>query len=196
MSQLKQIQQLREMTGSGVMDCKEALKETDFNIEKAVAFLREKGKAKAAKKASREAAEGIIYSYIHPGDKIGVLLELNCETDFVARTDDFKNLAKELAMQIAAADPRWLKAENVEEETKEAEKKIIGKQLRDQGKPAAIIDKIIEGKLNKFYSENCLMEMPYIREDKKKVKELVAETVGKLGENIQPARFARFEIGK
>ena len=196
MSKLQQIQQLREMTGSGIMDCKEALKKSEFDIDKAVDYLREKGKAKAAKRASREASEGIIYSYIHPGSRVGVMVELNCETDFVARTDDFKNIAKELAMQIAASDPRWLKKEEVSEEDKQREKEIIKKQLQDQGKPEDIIDRIIEGKINKFYSQYCLLEMPYIRDDKKKVKEIITEAIGKIGEKIELSRFARFEIGK
>ncbi len=196
MSNLEQIQQLREMTGSGIMDCKQALKENNFDMDKALDYLREKGKAKAAKKASREAAEGIIYSYIHPGSRIGVLIELNCETDFVARTDDFKNLAKEIAMQVAATEPGWLSRDEVSEDAISREKEIIKKQLAEQGKPAEMIDKITEGKMNRFYSENCLLEMAYIRDDKKKVKDIISEAIGKIGENIQLARFIRFEIGK
>lgn len=179
-----------------MMDCKKALQENDFDIDKAVDYLRQKGKAKAAKKALREAKEGIVYSYIHPGDKIGVLVEVNCETDFVARTEDFKALVKEIAMQIAAADPMWLKREDVPVDDLEREKNIIRKQLQEQGKPENIIDKILVGKLNKFYSENCLIEQSYIRDEKKVVKEIIEGAVAKLGENIQVSRFVRFEVGK
>ena len=175
------------------MDCKEALKKSD-DIDKAVDYLREKGKANAAKKSLREASEGVVYSYIHPGDKIGVLVEVNCETDFVARTDEFKNLVKEIAMQIAAISPLYVKRENVADEDIEREKNIITTQLKEQGKPENIYDKIITGKLNKFYSEVCLMEQNYIRDDKKTIKDLIEEAVAKLGENIQIARFVRYEI--
>ncbi len=178
------------------MDCKTALQENNNDLDKAVDFLRQKGKAKAAKKASREAKEGVVYSYIHPGDRIGVLLEMNCETDFVARTDDFKSLVKEIAMQIAAADPHWLSKEEVTEEALEREKIIIKEQLKEQGKPENMIEKIVEGKLSKFYSENCLIEQAYIRDDKKSISELIENTVAKLGENIQVSRFVRFEVGK
>ncbi|MGM0441574.1 MAG: translation elongation factor Ts [Elusimicrobiota bacterium] len=196
MSQIEQIQKLRKMTGTGIMDCKEALAESDNDLDKAVEILREKGKAEAAKKADREASEGIVYSYIHPGSKVGVLLELNCETDFVARTDEYKDFAKEIAMQIAAASPRWVKREEVAEEEIEKEKEIMTKQLKKEGKPEHILDKIIEGKLNKFYSQNCLLEQEYIRDDSKTIKELLQETVSQLGENIKINRFARFEIGE
>ncbi|MFH1415142.1 MAG: translation elongation factor Ts [Elusimicrobiota bacterium] len=196
MGQMELIQQLREMTGAGIMDCKTALKESEGNIDKAVDYLRQKGKAKAAKKASRQANEGVVFSYIHPGDKIGVLLEMNCETDFVARTDDFKSLVKEVAMQIAAADPRWLKREEVGEDDLDREKNIIKTQLEEQGKPTDMINKIVEGKIGKFYSENCLIEQAYIRDDKRTIKELIDDTVAKLGENIQVSRFVRYEVGK
>jgi len=178
------------------MDCKNALKENDNDIEKAVDFLREKGKIKAAKKAGREAKEGIIYSYIHPGDKLGVMVELNCETDFVARTDEFKNLAKEIAMQIAAADPICIRREDVSEEIIEKEKDIIRKQLIEQGKPENIIDKIMEGKLSKFYSERCLVEQVYIRDDQKKVQDIIDNAVSKIGENIKVSRFVRLVVGE
>jgi elongation factor Ts len=184
------------MTQAGMMDCKKALQESDDDIEKAVDYLRQKGKARAAKRASREVSEGVVFSYIHPGDKIGVLLEVNCETDFVARTDDFRTLVKEVAMQIAAADPRWLSRDEVNESDLEREKNVIKTQLEGEGKPAEMIDKIIEGKLGKFYSENCLTEQSYIRDDKKSIKELVEDSVAKLGENIQISRFARYEVGK
>ncbi len=196
MSQIEQIQKLRKMTGTGIMDCKEALAESDNDIDKAVEILREKGKAEAAKKADRDASEGIVYSYIHPGSKVGVLLELNCETDFVARTDEFKDFAKEIAMQIAAASPGWVRREDVPEEEIEKEKKIMTKQLKEAGKPEHILGKIIEGKLNKFYSQNCLLEQAYIRDDSKTIKEVLQEAIAKLGENIQINRFSRFAIGE
>ncbi|MBN2406493.1 MAG: translation elongation factor Ts [Elusimicrobia bacterium] len=196
MSQMELIQKLREMTGAGMMDCKEALQKNNSDIEKAVDYLRQKGKAAAAKKASRDASEGIVYSYIHPGDRIGVLVEVNCETDFVARTDEFKALVKEIAMQIAAADPRWIKREEVKEEDLAREREIIIKQMEEQGKPQNVIEKAVEGKLSKFYSQYCLMEQAYIRDDKKSIKSIVDEAVGKTGENIQIARFARYELGR
>ena len=177
------------------MDCKKALQENNSDISKAVDYLREKGKAIAAKKSARIAKEGIIYSYIHPGDKIGVLLEINCETDFVARTDEFRNMTKEIAMQVAAVDPSWVKREDITKEALDREKSIIRKQLEEMGKPANMVDKILEGKLEKFYADNCLIEQPYIRDDKKKIKDLIEETVAKLGENVQVARFIRYEVG-
>jgi len=179
-----------------MMDCKKALQESDNDIDKAVDYLRQQGKSKAAKRAARDASEGVVYSYIHPGDKIGVLVEINCETDFVARTDDFKGLVKEVAMQIAAADPRWLSRDEVTDDDLEREKSVIKTQLEDEGKPENIIDKIIEGKLGKFYSENCLIDQPYIRDDKKSVSDLVQDTIAKVGENIQISRFVRYEVGK
>lgn len=194
MSELDQIQKLREMTGSGIMDCKTALEENDYDLDKAVDYLREKGKAEAAKRSAREAREGIVYSYIHPGAKIGTLLELNCETDFVARTDEFKELAKEISMHIAALDPRWISEEDVSREDMGREKEIIKNQLKDQGKPDNIIEKIVAGKMSKFYSQNCLLKQPYIRDDKKTVEEVIHEAVAKIGENIQVSRFARFSI--
>jgi elongation factor Ts len=195
MSQTELIQKLRQMTGAGMMDCKKALQESSGDLDKAVDYLREKGKAKAAKKASRGAGEGIIYSYIHAGDKLGVLVELNCETDFVARTDEFRTLAKEIAMQVAAADPKCVRREDVSGDVLEREKEIIRKQLLEEGKPEKIIDKIVDGKLNKFYQENCLLEQAYIRDDKKNVKEVIEEGVAKLGENIQVSRFCRLQVG-
>ncbi|MFW6134912.1 MAG: translation elongation factor Ts [Elusimicrobiota bacterium] len=196
MSELDQIQKLREMTGAGIMDCKQALQESEFNIDTAIDYLREKGKAEAAKKSAREAKEGIVYSYIHPGNKLGVLVEVNCETDFVARNDEFGDLVKEIAMQIAASDPKWITREDVDEDEIEREKQIIKKQLTEQGKPEHIMDKIIEGKLNKFYSQNCLVEQPYIRDDKKSVDDLIKDAVAKIGENIVISRFARFKVGE
>jgi elongation factor Ts len=176
------------------MDCKTALKKNDFDLDKAIDYLREKGKAEAAKRSDRDAREGIVYSYIHPGSKVGTLLELNCETDFVARTDEFEELAKEISMHIAALDPRWLSEEEVSREDMDREKDIIINQLKEQGKPENIITKIVEGKMNKFYSQNCLLKQPYIRDDKKTIEEIVHEVIAKIGENIQIGRFARFSI--
>lgn len=178
------------------MDCKKALQKNNSDLEKAIYYLRQEGKIKAAKKASREAKEGVVYSYIHPGDKIGVLVEVNCETDFVARTDEFKNLVKEIAMQITATDPRWLSKEDVSQEDLDREKDIMKAQLKEQNKPESIMEKIIDGKLSKFYSENCLIEQPYIRDDKKFIKELLEEAIGKMGENIRVSRFVRYELGR
>ena len=179
-----------------MMDCKRALQENNYDIDAAIDHLREKGKARAAKKAGREAKEGLVYSYIHPGERLGVLLEINCETDFVARTEEFQNLVSETAMQIAATDPRWIKPDDVAQDDIDREKEIFRKQLEEEGKAGEIVEKIITGKMKKFYSENCLLEQPYIRDDKKAVKDLVQEVIAKLGENIQISRFCRFEIGK
>jgi len=190
------IVKLRSMTGAGIMDCKNALKETGGDIEKAVRILREKGIAKSARKATRPTNEGVITSYIHPGGRVGVLLELNCETDFVARTDEFKNLAKELCLQIAAMSPRWVKKEDIPESELEKEKEIYRKQFEGSGKPEHIIEKIVEGKLKDFYKNFCLYEQPWIKDEKKKVEELVKEVIAKTGENIRVHRFVRFELGE
>ncbi|GAB4226762.1 MAG: translation elongation factor Ts [Acidobacteriota bacterium] len=192
------VKKLREMTGAGMMDCKKALLETGGDFDQAVDFLRKKGLAKAAGKAGRATREGGIYSYIHAGNRVGVLLELNCETDFVARTDEFQALAKGLAMHIAAARPRFVRREDVDEATLEREREIYREQMKDSGKPPQVIDKIVEGKLNKFFEEACLLEQVYLidPEAKKKVQEVIHEAVAKLGENIQVARFARFELGE
>ncbi|MBN1622638.1 MAG: translation elongation factor Ts [Endomicrobiales bacterium] len=192
------IQKLRSMTGAGMMDCKKALVESSDDIDKAVQLLREKGIATAVKKAARTAKEGLISSYIHAGGKLGVLLELNCETDFVARTDDFKNLCKELSMQIAAANPLYIKREDIPEEVIEKEKEIYKKQLKDEGKPDKVIDKIVVGKLEKFYTQVCLLDQPYIRDTsgKEKIKDLLTNSIAKIGENILIRRFARFRVGE
>ncbi|MDR2137115.1 MAG: translation elongation factor Ts [Synergistaceae bacterium] len=190
------VKELRERTGSGMMDCKAALAETDGNIEKAIDYLREKGLAKAAKKATRTASDGRIFHYIHTNFKVGALLELNSETDFVAKTDEFNTLGHELAMHITAANPLYLKPEDVPPEDLEREKAIYRQQLIDEGKPADRLDKIIEGKVNKFYETTCLLEQPYIRDGSKKIKDLLVEIIAKLGENIVIRRFSRFMIGE
>src|SRR6056297_26913 len=192
----KTLKELRDRTGSGMMDCKNALRETDGDIEKAIDFLREKGLAKAAKKASRTASDGRIFSYIHTNGKIGAMVELNCETDFVAKTDEFKELGHELCMQIAAAAPQYIRPEEVPEEDLEREKEIYRQQALDEGKPENILDKIAEGKLNKFYENNCLLEQVYIRDGDKKVKDLVVEMIAKLGENMVVRNMSRFSIGE
>ncbi len=196
MNDLEQVKKLRQISGAGVLDCQKALSETKGDLDKAVSFLREKGIIQAAKRAERQAEEGIIYSYIHSGDKIGVLLELNCESDFVARTDEFRNLAKELALQIAACAPFWIKTEDVPGEIIEKEKEIYRTQI--QGKPEKVVEQITKGKLEKFYISTCLCEQMYIRdpEGKTKIKDLIAQAIAKLGENIVLRRFARFKIGE
>ncbi len=189
------VKELRERTGAGILDCKKTLQDTQGNMERAVEILREKGLARAAKKAGREAKEGMIESYTHAGGRIGVMVEVNCETDFVARTPDFKALAHELALQIAAANPRYLRTEDVPADVLEAERNIYRAQLAEEKKPANVIDRIIEGKLQKFYEETCLLNQPFIRDDKVKVQALVQQAIAKLGENIQVRRFVRYELG-
>jgi elongation factor Ts len=196
------IKKLRNMSGAGFLDCKKALEETNYDIEKAMVLLRERGAAKALSKTANITKNGVIVSYIHPGERIGVLLELNCETDFVARTDEFKNLAKELAMQVAACAPRWVSKEDVPKEVIEQEKEIYKKQLlqdeKNKNKPESVIDKIVEGKLEKFFEENCLLEQPYIRDPqgKQKVKDLILQTIAKVQENINVRRFTRYVLGE
>jgi len=192
----KLVKKLREMTGAGMLDCKKALEETNGNLEEAVELLRKKGIAKAAKKADRETKEGLIHSYIHAGGRVGVLLELNCETDFVARNELFKELANELALQIAAMKPRWVKREDVPAEVIAKEGEIAREAAIAEGKPEHIAEKIAEGKLNKFFQENCLLEQKYIKDESKTVEELIKEYIAKIGENIQVGRFCRFEIGE
>ncbi|MDR1649421.1 MAG: translation elongation factor Ts [Synergistaceae bacterium] len=190
------VKELRERTGSGMMDCKAALAETGGDIEKAIDYLREKGLAKAAKKAERTASDGRIFHYVHTNFKVGALLELNSETDFVAKTDEFNALGHELAMHITAANPLYLKPEDVPAEDLEREKTIYRQQLLDEGKPANRIDMIIEGKIKKFHETTCLLEQPYIRDGDKKIKDLLVEIIAKMGENIVIRRFARFVIGE
>ena len=189
------VKELRQATGAGVLDCRNALEASGGDFDKAVTMLREKGLAAAAKKASREAKEGLIGNYVHPGSKMAAIIEVNCETDFVARTPEFQALVKDLAMQVVAARPRWLSPEDVPAEVIEQEKAIYRKQLEEEGKPEHIMDRIIEGKLKKFYDENCLLEQSFIKDPDVKIKDLVTNSVARLGENIRIRRFARFEVG-
>lgn len=191
----KLVKTLREMTGAGVLECKKALEETGGNLEEAVELLRKRGIAKAAKKAGRETKEGIIHAYIHAGGRVGVLLELNCETDFVARNEVFKELANELALQIAAMKPQYVSRDTVPKEVIEKEGEIAREAALAEGKPEHIAEKIAEGKVEKFLKEVCLLEQPYIKDDKKTVEDLIKEYIAKLGENIQVRRFTRYEIG-
>ena len=193
-----QIQDLREQTGAGIMECKKALEESGGNIEKAKAWLRDRGVALAAKREGKEALKGLVSSYIHLGGTVGVLLELNCETDFVARTDDFQNLVKELGMQIAAMRPRWISRDQVPPEAIEEKRKEFEAEAAKEKKPAAVAAKIAEGRLDKYLSEFCLMEQPYVRESsgKVKIKDLLTEASAKTGEKIVLRRFARYEVGK
>jgi elongation factor Ts len=189
------VKELREKTGAPMMDCRNALTEARGDMEDAVVVLRKKGMASAAKKASRTASEGAVGTYIHAGGKIGVLLEVNCESDFVARTPDFQELLKDIAMHIAATDPRYIRKEDVTAEDLEREKEIYRAQAAQTGKPAPVIEKIVEGKMSKFYEEVCLLEQPFIKEQTVTIAQLIAQKVGKLGENIQVRRFARFKVG-
>lgn len=189
------VKELRERTGAGMMDCKHALAENNGDVEKSIDYLREKGLAKAAKKAARTAADGRVFSYIHTNGKIGALLELNCETDFVAKTDEFQTLGHEICMHIAAAAPQFLSSEEVTGEVLEREREIYKQQAIEEGKPANIVDKIADGKINKFYETNCLLEQAWIRDGDKKIKDIVVDTIAKLGENIVVRRFSRFSIG-
>jgi elongation factor Ts len=190
------IKELREKTGAGIVECKKALQEAGGDIEKAVEILRKKGAAKAAKKADRATAEGIVVSYIHAGGKVGALVELSCETDFVARTEDFKQLGHEIAMQVAAMSPEFVSREEVPSEIVEKEKEILRQQALSEGKPEHIVEKIVEGRLSKFFSEKCLLEQPWIKDDSKTIKDLLTDYITKLGENIKVKRFCRFEVGK
>ena len=190
------VKELRERTGIGMMECKKALEESNGDIEKAIIVLRKKGHARAKDKMDRHAKEGAIGSYIHLNGKIGVLVEVNCESDFVARNEEFQGLVKNIALHIAAANPQYVSSEGVPQEVLEEERDIIRDQFKDSGKPAEIIEKIVDGKLSKFYQENCLLDQPYIKDDKMAVKELVTAFIAKFGENIVISRFARFELGK
>lgn len=189
------VKELRERTGVGFMDCKKALQESGGDIEEAITLLRTMGKAKAAKRASRKASEGRVESYIHMGGKIGVMVELNCETDFVARNSDFTALVADLAMHIAAASPRFVGRDDVDQAALEAERKIYREQALAEGKPEHIIDKIVEGKVGRYLSEVCLLEQPFVKDTDKKVGDLLTDAIAKLGENIVVSRFARFAIG-
>ena len=190
-----QVKELREKTGAPMMDCKQALTESKGDIEAAIVHLRKKGIATAAKKASRITSEGSVSSYIHAGGKIGVLLEVNCESDFVARTEDFQSLVHDIAMHIAASDPKFIRKEDVTPEDFEREKEIYRAQAAASGKPANVVEKIVEGKMSKFYEEVCLLDQPFIKEQTISVGQLIASRIGKLGENISVRRFARFKVG-
>lgn len=189
------IKELRNQTQAGMMDCKKALVETNGDVEKAVEYLRKKGLASADKKMGREASEGIVASYIHNNKKLGVLIELKTVTDFVAKNEDFENLAKELCMQIAAAAPMYINIEDVPQDFIEKEKEIYREQMKDSGKPENVMEKIIDGKIQKYYSEICLLEQEYIKDPKVKIKDLIKEKIATYGENIEVAKFSRFQIG-
>ena len=192
----KLVKNLREKTGAGMMDCKKALVESDGDLNKAVDNLRKSGIAKAEKKGTRDTREGLIYSYIHAGGRLGVLLELNCETDFVAKTEGFKELAHNLAMQIAATNPTSIDIESMDVKLIEREKEIYIDQAKSEGKPENIISKMVDGRMTKFYQESCLMEQTYIKDSDKKVNDMIKETIATLGENISINRFSRFAIGE
>jgi len=190
------VKELRERTGIGFMECKKALIEAKGDIEEAVKILRKRGLAVAKKRAGRATTEGVVGSYIHAGGKIGVLVEVNCETDFVARNEDFLALVKDIAMQIAACPPKYIRREDVPPEIIEQEKEIIRSQFADSGKPPEVIERIVEGKLKQFYSEVCLLEQPFIKDDSRTVGELIAERIAKIGENINVRRFVRYQVGE
>lgn len=191
-----QVKKLRQRTGIGFMECKKALEESEGDMEKAILILRKKGYARAKKKMSREAGEGMVGSYIHLNGKIGVLVEVNCESDFVSRNKEFGELVKNIAMHIAAADPQYVSSEEIPEEVLDQEKEIIRDQFKDSGKPPEIVEKIVQGKLGKFFEEVCLLHQPYIKDDKISIKELLTSHIAKFGENLIIRRFARFELGK
>jgi elongation factor Ts len=191
-----QVKQLRERSGAGMMDCKKALSEANGDMEKAMTVLRERGISKAATKAGRETREGGIGCYVHPGDKLAVLVEVSCETDFVARTDQFKDLTRNLAMHVAAANPLVVRREDLSAEQIKAERDIYRTQVLNEGKPEKIVDKIVDGKLEKYYAEVCLLEQAYVKDPDKTVGDLMSETIGKIGENMSVRRFIRFRLGE
>ena len=190
------VKDLRTKTGAGMMDCKKALAATDGDMDKAIDFLREKGLAAAAKKADRIAAEGLVYSYIHGNGRIGVLVEINCETDFVAQTDNFKDLCKDIAMQIAAANPAYLKREDVPEDVLEHEKEVLRQQALNEGKPEKIVEKMIVGRIEKFYKENCLLDQEFIKDSDKTIQQVITENIAKIGEKIDIRRYTRYALGE
>ena len=192
----KMVSELRSRTGAGIMDCKKALTESGADLEAAIQLLREKGLRASELKGSRTASEGLVASYIHPGNRIGVLLEINCETDFVARTEQFQTLAKEVAMQVAAAKPKYIRKEDVPEDVLASEREILWKQTLEEGKPEHIVEKIVDGRISKFYSEACLLEQPYIRDTDKTTKQLIQEAIAQLGENIVVRRFTFYVLGQ
>ncbi|MFH2093088.1 MAG: translation elongation factor Ts [Pseudomonadota bacterium] len=190
------VKELRQATGSGIMDCKRVLAEAEGDMNLAVDLLRKKGLAKAAKRAGRSTSEGVIYSYIHTGAKLGVLVEVNCESDFVAKTDNFQDFAKNIAMHIAAANPAGLNPEDVDPAVIAKEREIFRAQMLEEGKPENMIDRIVEGKVEKFYKDVCLMSQQYVKDPQKTISDLVKETIAQIGENIQIKRFVRFQIGE
>ncbi|RJX40768.1 translation elongation factor Ts [Paenibacillus pinisoli] len=190
------VKELRERTGAGMLDCKKALDETGGDVEKAIALLREKGLAAAANKAGRVATEGVVESYIHAGGRIGVLVEINCETDFVAKTDQFREFARDIAMQIAAANPKFVRREEVPADELEKEKEILKNQALNEGKPEKIVEKMVEGRISKYYEEYCLLEQAFIKDPDKTISELLNEKISKIGENISIRRFVRYELGE
>ena len=192
----KMVSELRARTSAGIMDCKKALIESNGDLEAAIQLLREKGLKASELKGGRATSEGLVVSYIHPGNRIGVLVEVNCETDFVARTEQFQQLTKETAMQIAAAKPKYVSKEDVPGNVLESEREILRKQTLDEGKPAHIVEKIIDGRLSKFYAETCLLEQPYIREMDKTIKQLIQDAISQLGENIVVRRFSLYVLGQ
>ena len=189
------VKQLRDKTGAGMMECKKALAETNGNLDEAEVVLRKRGIASAAKKTTRATRQGVIGTYIHPGSQLGVMVEINCESDFVARTDDFQQLVHDIAMQIAAADPQFIRKDEVTPEVLEKEKEIAKDRARQEGKPEKILDKIVEGRLSKYYEEVCLLEQPFIKDNTISVGQLIATVIGKLGENITVSRFVRMKVG-
>ncbi|MDD2579463.1 MAG: translation elongation factor Ts [Clostridia bacterium] len=190
------IKELRAKTGAGMMDCKKALAENNQDIEKAIAWLREKGIASADKKSSRVAAEGIVDAYIHGGGRVGVLIEVNIETDFAAKNEEFQRFVRDLGMQVAAMSPRWVSRDEIPQEEIEKERTIVRNQALNEGKPEKIVDKIVEGRLTKFYEENCLLDQAYVKDDSKKIETVVKEMIAKIGENISIRRFTRYEMGE
>jgi elongation factor Ts len=192
----KMVSELRARTSAGIMDCKKALTETEGDLETAIQLLREKGLKASELKGGRTTSEGLVASYIHPGSRIGVLVEVNCETDFVARTEQFQQLTKEIAMQVAAAKPKYVSEEDVPASVLESEKEILRRQTLDEGKPEHIVDKIVDGRMSKFYAEACLLEQPYIREMDQTVKQLIQDAIAQLGENIVVKRFSLYVLGQ
>ncbi|OGQ36909.1 MAG: translation elongation factor Ts [Deltaproteobacteria bacterium RIFCSPHIGHO2_12_FULL_43_9] len=190
------VRDLREKTGAGILDCKKALQESGGNMDKAIEFLRKAGLAAAKKKTGRIASEGVVSSYIHANGKIGVLVEINCETDFVARTDDFQRFVKDVGMQIAASNPFYVSEENIPPEVLEKEREINREKAQKSGKPATVLDKIVEGQLKKYYEEVCLLDQPFVKDPNKKIRDLTHELISKLGENISIRRFARYQLGE
>jgi elongation factor Ts len=191
-----QVKRLRELTGAGMMDCKRALEETGGDVDRAVEVLRLKGLADSKKRAGRVARDGVVDAYIHMNGRLGVLVEVNCETDFVANTEGFRTAARDIAMHVAASDPRWISREDVPEDVVDGERKLYAEQAREQGKPDNVIDRIVQGKLEAFYKDNCLLDQSFVRDDTKTVGELVAETSAKVGEKVEVRRFARFKLGE